>query len=277
MNEDAKGIDAHREHRRCIACGKKVFGVHIQATPRIKMLSLFRLHEHLKFHIINLRHICNFVKKCFIFGVGNLIRINISKMLKKLERLSGKKLTMKQIAEVSGCDPSTLSRLINHPEIVPSATVIDKLAQFFFTAFSERSVDNKKKQVFRGWKERKLMDGVVRDLVTIYPDEASFWESLPSELREDPNSTSLDAVWSVYERIVDSQFRDKFSDPLTGEAMQSLGEKLKTIQRQGETKQVDLTLSWEEFELLSDHFPAFASHLVEGNAKSPDRKRGKTK
>jgi hypothetical protein len=61
-----------------------------------------------------------------------MIRFNLLKLLEKLEVKEGRRVPLKEVAEKSGCDKNALSRMVNHPEVIPSATVIDKLVQYFF-------------------------------------------------------------------------------------------------------------------------------------------------
>ena len=61
-----------------------------------------------------------------------MIRFNLPKLLEKLEAKEGKKITLKELSERSGCDRNVLSRIQSRPDIIPSASVIDKLVQFFF-------------------------------------------------------------------------------------------------------------------------------------------------
>ena len=68
-----------------------------------------------------------------------MIRFNLPKLLEKLEAKEGKKITLKELSERSGCDRNVLSRIKSRPDIIPSASVIDKLVQFFFFEISRDS------------------------------------------------------------------------------------------------------------------------------------------
>lgn len=127
-----------------------------------------------------------------------MIRFNLKKLLTKLEKETGRKYLLKEVAELSGCDKNALSRMVNHPEIVPSAAVIDKLVQFFFYAMKEKT---DKQYASLKLNTKWIMETIIRDFIVVYPDRADFWEILPKEIRDNSDSVTLDTVWSIYERL----------------------------------------------------------------------------
>ena len=141
-----------------------------------------------------------------------MIRFNILNLLKKIEGKRGKRVTLKEVSEKSGCDKNALSRMVNHPEIVPSANVIDKLAQYFFHELLEVNESN--------LTEQELMKEIIKELITIYPDDEKYWKEIPETFRENLNTTSLDAIWDL---------RSQFQKMRTGifiEIPKELSEKL---------------------------------------------------
>ena len=119
-----------------------------------------------------------------------MIRFNLLKLLDAVEERSGRKVTLKEVSAKSGCDKNALSRMVNHPEVTPSAGIIDKLVQYLF---HERvtGLDNPH-------LERTEMSRVLSDFIVVYTDREDYWAVLPEEIREDPDSTSLDAIWGFY-------------------------------------------------------------------------------
>lgn len=124
-----------------------------------------------------------------------MIRFNLKKLLAKLEKETGQKILLKEVAEKSGCDKNALSRLVNHPEIAPSSAVVDKLVQYFFYELKV-----KYDSLFPSLRmnSKWLMDAVIKDFVGVYPDRADFWERLPDEIKENPESVSIDTIWSLF-------------------------------------------------------------------------------
>lgn len=90
-----------------------------------------------------------------------MFRIEIERLRKRLEIQNGKKYTNKELSALSGCDKNVLSRITNSPQVIPSATVIDKLAQFFFTALENHTVDECPHQ---------HMKEIILDMVQVFPD-----------------------------------------------------------------------------------------------------------
>ena len=110
-----------------------------------------------------------------------MIRIEIERLRKRLEIQENRKITNKELAERSGCDKNALSRLCNQPQIIPSANVIDKLAQFFFNALENKTPDE---------CPREHMNMIICDLVQVFPesmrndkvDEFKQFKSVPASL-----------------------------------------------------------------------------------------------
>ena len=127
-----------------------------------------------------------------------MIRFNLKKILAKLEKETGQKILLKDISERSGCDKNALSRMVNHPGVVPSAAVVDKLVQFFFHEFK-----NKYDRMYSSIKRspKWIMDLVLRDFISVYPDDENYWIGLPQEIRDNPESVSLDTIWSIYSSL----------------------------------------------------------------------------
>lgn len=90
-----------------------------------------------------------------------MIRIEIERLRNQLEIQEGRKITNKEIAAISGLDKNALSRLCNHPNVIPSAAVIDKLAQFFFNALENKAP---------GECPQTHMKTILADMVQVFPD-----------------------------------------------------------------------------------------------------------
>ena len=173
-----------------------------------------------------------------------MIRFNILKLQEKLEAQKGRKYPLKEISERSGCDKNALSRMVNHPEIVPSANVIDKLVQFFFF---EMTRDETKPHL-----DRNRIRSVIKDFIWVYPDSEEYWSQIPAEIRDNPK-VSLDAIWSLYTRF-NTPTREK---PVKeSEVKSSLKSKiLEADQNKQEGSEIELSLTHEEFELLRKSLP----------------------
>lgn len=124
-----------------------------------------------------------------------MIRFNLRKLLSKLEKELGRKVLLKEVTERSGCDKNALSRMVNHPEIVPSAAVVDKLVQYFFFELKEKYDEL---YPSRKGNPKWIMDIIIRDFIGVYPDAREYWNSLPQDIQDNPDSVSLDAIWSIY-------------------------------------------------------------------------------
>jgi hypothetical protein len=173
-----------------------------------------------------------------------MIRFNLSRLLDKLEAKVERRVTLKEVAEKSGCDKNALSRLLNHPEIVPSANVVDKLVQYFFF---ELTRDEGKPQL-----DRNRMRAVIRDLVWVYPDDEKFWRDIPASLRENPK-VPLSDIWTLYTNFKNSADR-RF--PEESELRNSLRDKLLDAdQMMEEGEEIELTLTRSEFNLMRMRLP----------------------
>ena len=198
-------------------------------------------------------------------------------MLDKLELLSGEKILMKEVSERSGCERNALSRINQHPDIIPSGATIDKLIQFFFLSFKEVYESQNGSTWMKGWRERRLMESVVKDFISIYPDRQDYWDILPHEFKEVPAAVSLDTVWSIYERLNSAHPRERFKDPTVGDAVHQLAEKLTAAKGFATPSGVRLDLSEEEFNLLFNEFPSFVESIGKTESDPKIRKTGKKK
>jgi hypothetical protein len=174
-----------------------------------------------------------------------MIRFNLSKLLEKLEAAKGRRYTLKEVSERSGCDKNALSRMANHPEIVPSAKVIDELVQFFFF---ELTRDEKRPHL-----DRNRIKSVIKDFVAVFPDSDEFWSVIPPEIRNNP-TVALDDIWSIYTRAKTPE-KPKQAAKLS-EIKSSLKAKfLEADANKQEGAEIELSLSQEEFELLRETLP----------------------
>lgn len=119
-----------------------------------------------------------------------MIRLNLEPMMRLMRLKYNRKITYKELSERSGLDKNALSRIVNHPEIIPSAAVIDKLAQFFFHELKSRDPA----------KHRDCMKNIITMMVNVYPDEQSFWDQIPDPLKNN-SSISIDTFWEIYEKL----------------------------------------------------------------------------
>ena len=175
-----------------------------------------------------------------------MIRFNILKLLDNLGSQKGRKYTLKEVAEKSGCDKNALSRMVNHPEVIPSANVIDKLVQFFFY---ELTRDENKPHL-----DKNRIKKVITNFVTVYPDQDEFWSILPAEIRNNPNAMPLDAIWSIYTRLRAPQ-KEKASVKVS-ELRSSIKAKiLEAEEANQEGVEIELSFTPEEFNLLRETLP----------------------
>ena len=175
-----------------------------------------------------------------------MIRFNILKLLEELKVQKGRKYTLKEVSEGSGCDKNALSRMVNHPDILPSAKVIDQLVQYFFFELT-RDED-------RPHLDKNRIRKVITNFITVYPDKEEFWSILPPEIRNNQDSIPLDAIWSFYTRLKAPQ-KEKPSEKLK-EVRNSLKAKiLEAEEGKQEGVEIELTLTHEEFEALRDNLP----------------------
>jgi hypothetical protein len=173
-----------------------------------------------------------------------MIRFNLSILLDKLERKEGKKITLKELSERSGCDRNVLSRIQSRPEIIPSANVIDKLVQFFFF---ELARDPAKPHL-----DRNRIRTVIREFVAVFPDEETFWKDIPATFRDNPKMT-ISELWQLYTKF---NTPPKQHSPKLSEVKGSL--KAKMLEADEARKQgldIELILSEEEFDLLREQLP----------------------
>lgn len=143
-----------------------------------------------------------------------MIRFNIQKLIKQVEQLRGSRLTLKEISEKSGCDKNALSRIVNHPEIIPSAMVIDKLAQYFFFTFKELHEQIRcDKQLMKlhasfdtehwPWRdENLLMNRILSDLIVVYPDKPEYWNESVKLIEQNSKTENPELFWHLYEKGV---------------------------------------------------------------------------
>lgn len=107
--------------------------------------------------------------------------------------MSGRKITLREISAQSGCDKNALSRLLNHPEVMPSAKVIDELVLYFFHAF--KALDPRK-------REDVLMKEVISKFIAVYPNDFSLYDLEPSEDEKEAFSNmGTEAQWQYYNHL----------------------------------------------------------------------------
>lgn len=172
-----------------------------------------------------------------------MIRFNILKLLDELKAQKGRKYTLKEVSAGSGCDKNALSRLVNHPHIVPSAKVIDQLVQYFFF---ELTRDEERPHL-----DRNRIRKAITDFITVYPDQEheDFWSFLPQDVREDPDSLPIDKIWSFYLQEVRPE-REKPS-PKAKEIRESIAAKfLEAEENRLDGVDIEMSFSPEEFDLL---------------------------
>jgi transcriptional regulator with XRE-family HTH domain len=173
-----------------------------------------------------------------------MIRFNLAKLLDKLEQKEGKKITLKELSERSGCDRNVLSRIQSRPEIIPSANVIDKLVQFFFFEIAR---DPSKPQL-----DRNRMRAVIKDFVAVFPDDEGFWRDIPASFRENPK-LAISELWQLYTKF---NTPPKLHSPKLSEIKGSLKAKmLEADEARKMGSDIELILSEEEFDLLREQLP----------------------
>ena len=124
-----------------------------------------------------------------------MIRINLKPLLFLYEHKIGRKLTLKELSDLSGADRNVLSRITNNPGIIPSASVIDKLAQFFFR---ELRLDDPT-------THRGFMSNIISLLVTVYPDDNEFWQDIPQSLQAN-KFVSVSDFWDIYNKVQETRY-----------------------------------------------------------------------
>jgi transcriptional regulator with XRE-family HTH domain len=182
-----------------------------------------------------------------------MIRFNLRKCLKLLEDASGMRITLKEVAEKSGCDKNALSRLINHPEIMPSAAVIDKLLQYFFIARKELDKAADKRDL-PPIMDSTRMRKVINDFIAAYPDSPEYWEVIPTGMKDDP-SLNLDNIWEIYERITNPEPLTKLLGDDGSKSYQRLMEKLDKALKVATEKEAPISLSKQDILFLVDRLP----------------------
>ncbi len=173
-----------------------------------------------------------------------MIRFNLLKLIDKIEAKEGRRYPLREISEKSGCDKNALSRLVNQPQIIPSANVIDRLVQFFFF---ELTRDSSKPHL-----DKNRMRSVVKDFVCVFPDDKQFWGVIPDGLKNNPK-TSLADIWDVYTQVHTPR---RTVDETEVAIRNSLKSKLLDAeQNKQEGFEVELSLTHEEFEMLREKLP----------------------
>lgn len=115
------------------------------------------------------------------------------KLLGELEHLTGRRITLREVCAQSGCDKNALSRMLNHPDVVPSAKVIDELVQYFFRSF--KVLDPRK-------REDLLMREIISKFIAVYPSDFSLSELAPSQEEEEAfRNMGVEAKWQYYNHL----------------------------------------------------------------------------
>jgi transcriptional regulator with XRE-family HTH domain len=173
-----------------------------------------------------------------------MIRFNLLILLEKLEGKLGRKVTLKEVAEKSGCDKNALSRLVNQPQIIPSANVIDKLAQYFFF---ELTRDGDKPHL-----DRNRMRSVIKDFVSVFPDDEKFWQGIPASIKN-RSQVQLSEIWDIY---TSSHRPVHLVSPKLIDLKTSIKAKLieaEEVRQEG--GDIELSLTPEEFDLIRQQLP----------------------
>jgi transcriptional regulator with XRE-family HTH domain len=164
--------------------------------------------------------------------------------LEKLEAKQGRKVTLKEVSEKSGCDKNALSRLVNQPQVIPSANVIDKLAQFFF---AELTRDESKPHL-----DRNRMKAIIKDLISVYPDKEEFWIGIPESIRNRPQ-VELAQIWDMY-TLAHRPVREK--SPAVAELNSSIMNKLLDAERKRQAgEDIEIILTPDELDRLREKLP----------------------
>ena len=173
-----------------------------------------------------------------------MIRFNLLTLLEKLEAKQGRKVTLKEVSEKSGCDKNALSRLVNQPQVIPSANVIDKLAQFFF---AELTRDESKPHL-----DRNRMKAIIKDLISVYPDKEEFWIGIPESIRNRPQ-VELAQIWDMY-TLAHRPVREK--SPAVAELNSSIMNKLLDAERKRQAgEDIEIILTPDELDRLREKLP----------------------
>jgi hypothetical protein len=170
-----------------------------------------------------------------------MIRFNLMKLLDKLEAEEGRRITLKEVSEKSGCDRNALSRMVNHPDVVPSAQVIDKLVQYFFF---ELTRDEDKPHL-----DRSRIRSVIKDFVWVYPDpdRKEFWADIPVGIRDNP-TVPLSDIWTLYTKF---QVPSRNRPPKEEELKDNIKDKLLEAERaKQEGEDIEISFTPDEFAVL---------------------------
>lgn len=153
-------------------------------------------------------------------------------------------MTLKELSERSGCDRNVLSRMLNRPDIVPSAGAIDKLVQFFFFEIT--------RDPERPHLDRNRIRSVIKDFVWVFPDDDAFWKQIPPSFRENPNIPLAD-IWSLYTKF-NAPVKEK--SPKETELRNSLKAKLLEAEKvRQEGGDIEISLTPEELDVLRSKLP----------------------
>jgi transcriptional regulator with XRE-family HTH domain len=173
-----------------------------------------------------------------------MIRFNLAKLLEKLEAKEGRKITLKELSERSGCDRNVLSRIQSNPKVIPSASVIDKLVQFFFFEIAR---DPEKPHL-----DRNRIRSVLKDFVAVFPDDEAYWKGIPASFRDNPK-LAIAELWQLY---TNQNTPPKVDNPKVTEIRSNL--KAKLLEAESTRKEgldIELMLTAEEFDLLREKLP----------------------
>ena len=182
------------------------------------------------------------------------------KSLKYLELRSGRKIRLKEVAEKSGCDKNALSRLVNHPDVMPSAGVIDKLVQYLF--LERRELDRLATEGKDIGIASNKMKKVINEFVSVYPDHDEFWNILPAGLSDDP-STSVETLWSIYDNFKAPEEVKKFVASDDHKNYKSVLAKLMAAGEKYEGRsEAEVTLTSDEVLFLIGKLPLLMTLLV---------------
>lgn len=119
-----------------------------------------------------------------------MLRFNLRKLLAELEMKTGRRITLKEVCESSGCDKSVLSRILNQPDKMPSAKVIDDLVLYFYNAF--RKFDQRK-------RDDELIKEIIGKFISVYPMDFDLRElNATEEEIEDFNNMPIEEQWQLY-------------------------------------------------------------------------------
>ena len=133
-----------------------------------------------------------------------MLIIRLLELMELLQRQRESPVTLTEVAKATGIHRKILSRLHNRPGASIKGDTIDRLAQFFFAEFVRCGRSSASPQ--------KIMNGVVRSLVTVYPDDELFLRGVLSELELPPQKAvgklagqlrrkAATALWTKFESL----------------------------------------------------------------------------